>query len=153
MKKQAAYILALVLGVVAIATAQTPKVINFSARGFVSTGERCLIGGFIIGPNDPNTLIIRALGPTLSSYNIQHPLPDPVLTVYDQDGNLLVQQDSYLENNAADLQVLSANNMVPPHRNECAVVLPVTPGRYTGVVTQKGKATGVALVEGYKTNH
>ncbi|MBA3963320.1 MAG: hypothetical protein H0X40_15665 [Chthoniobacterales bacterium] len=51
---------------------------NISTRGFVSTGQGQLIGGFII-TGGPKLVLIRALGPSLSSLGVSPVLADPVL--------------------------------------------------------------------------
>ena len=43
-----------------------PRVQNLSTRGTVSTGDNVLINGFVISGTDPRTVILRALGPSLT---------------------------------------------------------------------------------------
>src|SRR6185312_6701297 len=43
------------------------SVANLSARTQVGTGENILIAGFVVTGNTPKTLLIRGLGPTLTS--------------------------------------------------------------------------------------
>jgi hypothetical protein len=43
---------------------------NVSTRGFVGTDQNVLIGGFIISGTGPKKLVVRALGPTLSSFGV-----------------------------------------------------------------------------------
>ena len=45
-----------------------PQALNLSTRGLVSVGDNVLIGGFIITGTDPKTLVLRALGPSLSGF-------------------------------------------------------------------------------------
>jgi len=42
-----------------------------------------LIGGFIVGDVDSATVIVRALGPSLTAYGVSGVLSDPTLTIYD----------------------------------------------------------------------
>ena len=51
---------------------------NISTRGFVSTGQGQLIGGFII-TGGPKLVLIRALGPSLASQGVSPALQNPVL--------------------------------------------------------------------------
>ncbi|MGI8432872.1 MAG: PQQ-dependent sugar dehydrogenase, partial [Chthoniobacterales bacterium] len=39
---------------------------NISTRGFISTGESVMIGGFIVGGTTPRNVILRAIGPSLA---------------------------------------------------------------------------------------
>lgn len=150
--KKAIILLAVIASVsLAIAGEQNTKTqaLNESARGYVSTGERVLIGGFIVKGKDFNILVIRAIGPELSGAGVAQTLADPSLTIYNQQTRqVMVHQDSYLENSSEDLQVLANNNLTPTDPRECAVVIRVEPGEYTAIV--RGQTEGVALVEAYK---
>ena len=57
-----------------------PRVLNLSTRGSVSSGDDVLINGFIIKGTDPKTVILRALGPSLSGSGVSGALTDPVLS-------------------------------------------------------------------------
>ena len=46
------------------------KLANISTRGLVVTGDDVLIGGFIVGEVESNTVVIRAIGPSLASSGI-----------------------------------------------------------------------------------
>jgi hypothetical protein len=56
---------------------------NVSTRGFVQTGDNVLIGGFIIGSGETDTVILRAIGPSLADLGVADPLQDPTLDLYD----------------------------------------------------------------------
>jgi hypothetical protein len=43
---------------------------NVSTRGFVGTDQNVMIGGFIISGTGPKKLVVRALGPMLSSFGV-----------------------------------------------------------------------------------
>ena len=67
-----------------------PKALNLSTRGLVSVGDNgdnVLIGGFIITGAQPKTLVLRALGPSLSGFGLSDVLSDPVLRVYNFFGH------------------------------------------------------------------
>jgi hypothetical protein len=51
---------------------------NISTRERVGTGENVLIGGFIITGDQPKTVVLRAIGPSLTSRGVAGPLLDPV---------------------------------------------------------------------------
>src|SRR6266536_236381 len=59
-----------------------PQALNLSTRGVVSVGDNVLIGGFMITGPGPKTLVLRALGPSLSGFGLSDVLADPVLKVY-----------------------------------------------------------------------
>ena len=47
-----------------------PQALNLSTRGLVSIGDNVLIGGFIVTGTDPKTMVLRALGPSLSGFGL-----------------------------------------------------------------------------------
>jgi hypothetical protein len=105
-----------------------------------------MIGGFIIGGSDPTSVIVRALGPSLAASGVSSPLPDPVLSVYDGNGNLLGTNDNW--RSTQEQQII--NTGVPPTNDlESAVVATLEPGHYTALVHDSQLRTGVALVEAY----
>ena len=72
-----------------------PRVMNLSTRGSVASGDNVLINGFIIKGTDPKTVILRALGPSLSGFGIPSALPDPVLSLYNSSGALIATNDDW----------------------------------------------------------
>ena len=63
--------------------APTSNLANLSTRLFVQTGDNVGIGGFIITGTDPKKVLIRAIGPSLSRFNIADTLQDPTLEIHD----------------------------------------------------------------------
>ena len=55
------------------------RIINISTRGEVGSGSDAMIGGFIIGGDNPTKVIVRTIGPSLAASNIPNPLADPLL--------------------------------------------------------------------------
>ena len=47
---------------------------NVSTRAFVQTGDRVVIGGFIVQGTQTKRVIIRAIGPELTQYGIPNAL-------------------------------------------------------------------------------
>src|SRR5207248_9715554 len=60
------------------------NITNLSTRGVVQTGPDVLIGGFIIS-GQPQQVLIRALGPTLTQFGVPNVLANPQLTLYNQE--------------------------------------------------------------------
>jgi hypothetical protein len=126
------------------------KLKNMSTRGSVGTLDNVLITGFIIGDVDSATVVVRALGPSLTSYGVSHPLSDPVLIIYDSNGTAIATNDNWQDNNNwIDVQ---KNGLAPPNASESALVLHLPAGKYTAVVLGANGATGNALVEAYALN-
>ena len=125
-----------------------PQPRNLSARGFVSGGDNVLIGGFIISGTEPKTIVLRALGPSLSAFGVPDVLGDPVLSVYDSSHTLVATNDDWQTDIGAAFIV--ANALAPGNPSESATLLQnLVPGAYTVVVTGKGSTPGIGLVELY----
>lgn len=123
------------------------KLANMSARGSVGTLDNVLISGFIVGDVGSATVVVRALGPSLSSFGVSQPLSDTVLTIFDSHGSVIATNDNWQDgNNALDIQ---RNGLAPPNALESALVLRLPAGAYTAVVRGANDATGNALVEVY----
>src|SRR5436190_8981102 len=123
------------------------KLTNVSGRGFVGTGDNALISGFIVGEVGSGTVIVRALGPSLTSFGVSNPLSDPILTIYDSKGSLIATNDNWQDsNNAIDVQ---RKGLAPPNALESAIVLQLPAGEYTAVVRGTNGGTGNALAEVY----
>jgi arylsulfate sulfotransferase len=124
-----------------------PQALNLSTRGLVSNGDNVLIGGFMVAGTEPKTMVLRALGPSLSAYGVSGVLADPALSVYDSSGSLV----GYNDNWQSDLNhsVTEANGLAPGNPLEAALVRTLNPGAYTVVVTGKDATPGIGLVEVY----
>ena len=122
------------------------QLLNISTRMEVLTGERVLIGGFIITGNDPKKVILRAIGPSLSGAGIPNPLADPVLELHGADGSLITSNDDWKDNQQTEIE---ATGIQPQSDLESAIVSTLTPGNYTAVMNGTNGTTGVGLVEGY----
>ena len=123
------------------------KLKNMSTRGAVGTLDNVLITGFIVGDVGSGTVVVRAVGPSLASHGVSHPLSDPVLTIYDSNGTEIATNDNWHDNvNWIDVQ---RNGLAPPNALESALVLHLPAGAYTAVVRGANGATGNALAEVY----
>src|SRR5438270_6266072 len=117
---------------------------NISARAHVFTGERVLIGGFIIEGAQSKTILIRAIGPSLAGFGIVMPLADPILELHDYTGALIASNDNWQDSQRA--QILDSG-LAPSNDLESAIVATLAPGAYTAIVQGKAMTTGTALVE------
>jgi len=115
---------------------------NISTRGMVQTGDDVMIGGFILAGPTQRKLIIRALGPSLP---VPVKLADPVLELFDGNGNLLAKNDNWRSNQRA----IIATGVPPPNNLEAAIATRLQAGAYTAIVRGANGGTGVALVEVY----
>lgn len=117
---------------------------NISSRGFVRTGEGVMIGGLIVGGIDPERTIIRAIGPSLP---FGDKLSDPVLELYNGNGEALASNDDWRTDQEAEI---IATTIPPSHDRESAIVRTLSPAPYTAVVRGVNDTTGVAVIEVYQ---
>ncbi len=129
--------------------AAASELANISTRGFVDTGDNVMIGGFIIGGGTVGTnasVLVRAIGPSLTKAGVAGALQDPTLELHDANGNLLRSNDNWKSTQKA---AIIATGAPPTNDLESAIIDTLTPGNYTAIVRGKNNGTGVALVEVY----
>ena len=133
-----------------LAQSANSKLANISTRGFVGTDPDVLVGGFIPGPRDRAaiTVLVRALGPSLTSLGVSGALQDPVLELHDANGNTLVTNDDWKQ--APNVTEIAAT-LPPADDRESAILVSLPPAEsgYTAVVRGAHNTNGVALVEIY----
>ena len=127
--------------------APTPTLVNISVRGSVETGDNALIGGFIVTGSDSKQVIIRGLGPTLSSFGVSDALQDPTLELHNSTSMMSFNDD--WPNAATAAQVPMSYR--PANIRESAFTATLTAGAYTTVLSGKNGTTGNGLLEVYST--
>ena len=125
-------------------TAAKSTLANTSTRGLVQTGDNVLIGGFIVGDGASDTVVVRAIGPSLSDAGVTDPLQDPTLDLYDADGAVIMSNDNWRDSQETLLQ---SSGLTPTNDAESAIITSLAPGAYTAIVRGQNDTTGVALVE------
>ena len=119
---------------------------NASTRGLVQTDDDVLIAGFIVGTGESDTIVVRAIGPSLADMGIADPLQDPTLDLYDANGLVIMSDDNWRDSQETLIQ---SSGVTPTNDAESAIMTSLAPGVYTAVVRGKDNTTGVALVEVY----
>jgi pectin methylesterase-like acyl-CoA thioesterase len=121
---------------------------NISTRGFVGTADAVLIGGFIVGGNGRanGRVVIRAIGPSLAAVGIEGALPDPALTLKNANGSTVLSNDDWQESQVTEL---TQTGLAPTDFRESTLVTALSDGNYTAIISGKGSATGIAVVEVY----
>ena len=115
-------------------------------RGMFLDGDNVLIAGLIVGSGEPPLIVIRAIGPELSSYGIQTPLLDPTLELFDANGTQIASNDDWKDCQAAEIQ---ATGLQPSNDRESTILATLRPGNYTAIVRGKDNSTGIGLMEVY----
>jgi hypothetical protein len=136
------------VGLVGVFEVDHPEVplINMSTRGYVSTGNDVMIGGFIIQGSAPQTVVVRARGPSLAAFGVAGAMANPSLTlVRSSDNAVLATNDNW--GTAANAAQLQATGFAPTNSLESAILVTLGPGAYTAIVSGAGGGTGVGSVE------
>ena len=120
---------------------------NISTRGAVQVNADPMITGFIIANGGDQTIVLRALGPSLENFGLVG-LSDPRLDLFDGEGTLLASNDNWQDSQAADIE---ATGLAPSDPLEAAILITLPRGAYTAVLSPvSGVIHGVALAELYK---
>jgi hypothetical protein len=126
------------------------RAVNFSFRAQVANGSAVLTAGFVVTGDNLKRVLIRAIGPTLASFNVGTPIPDPVLTIF--AGTLSIAQNQQWGGQAALSSTFTDVGAfaLPSASADSAVVLNLPPGDYTALVTSASGATGLTMIEIYE---
>jgi plastocyanin len=147
----------------------TSRLINISARADVLTGDKILIGGFVIGGTTPETVLIRAIGPGLDyafpgAFQAGSTMANPVLSLYDSNGAVIATDTGWgnaivagtstvhaglLQASAATMASVGAYALQGGSADS-AMVVTLPPGGYTAQVKGLNGTTGIAVVEIYE---
>ena len=129
-------------------SATGPRLVNVSARTQVGTGADILIAGFTIGGSGPRTLLIRAVGPTLSNFGVDGALTDPRIELY-RDSTKLDENDDWVPETVTPVATSVGAFPLPVGSRDAALVVTLQPASYTVQVSGANSGTGVALIEIY----
>ena len=122
------------------------QLLNVSARLHTGTGDNVLIGGFIVSGADSKRVIVRALGPSLTSYGVAGALADPIVELHDHTGAIIASNDNWKDIQQSQIV---ATNLAPHDDHESAIVITLAPGAYTAIAHGVSSTSGVALLEIY----
>lgn len=149
-----------VLGEIYDVSRNATRITNLSVLANVSSAGEVVIPGLVIAGNNPRTLLVRAVGPSLTSVGLPaaNLLPDPRLTVF--SGNQAVaNNNNWAQAGAATLNAVSALSGAFPlsDASDAALVSALTPGSYTlqagaapAAGTTVASGLGTVLVEVYE---
>jgi uncharacterized delta-60 repeat protein len=139
------------------------RLTNISARGPISSGAGALIGGFVVAGNTVKSVLIRGVGPGLAAYGVTDAIPDPELSVYDANGNLVAQNLNWTNQTVTGADQASVTSAditstdasvgafaLSAQSADTALIANLPPGAYTFEVISVSNATGEALGEVYE---
>ena len=102
----------------------------------------------------PRQFLIRAVGPTLSEFNVGDTLPDPFLTLTTASGVPVASNDNWGSVGSGS-QITAATAAVgafalPAASKDSALLIILAPGNYTALISGVNDVTGVAIIEVYE---
>jgi hypothetical protein len=134
------------------------RLTNISTRAFVETGDKVVIGGFIVQGSGAKRVIIRALGPELTQYGITEALRNPTLELYNGNGDLIASNNNWVTTIIGGIithnQIRDIMNSghAPTNALESAIIADLPPGNYTAIMRGVNETIGVGLIEVYELN-
>jgi len=117
----------------------------------VGTGANQIVAGVsLVGPQSPDTVLIRAVGPSLWAAGT---LPDPAVSLYDS-GNSLIDSNTGWANSSSIATASSQVGAFPLMASsaDSALLDGLNPGPYTVQVAGASGDTGIVLLEFYDTS-
>jgi len=131
-------------------TATSPRLVNLSCRQLVPANGT-LTAGFVISGTTSKTVLIRASGPTLASYNVPGTMTDPQISVF--SGATVIASNAGWAGDTA-VATAAANVGAFPYASntskDSAVLMTLAPGSYTVQATSVSGTAGVTLIEVYE---
>ncbi len=133
-----------------VGTGNVSRLTNISARNQVGRGDDILIAGFALTGTGTKDVLIRAVGPTLSTFGVGGVLTDPRLSVLDSGGRILANNDNWEAGLALTFSQVGAFPL-PAGSKDAAVRVNLPAGAtYTVQVIGADNGTGEALIEIYE---
>lgn len=120
---------------------------SLSVRAEVGNGGSVAIAGFTI-VEEPERVLVRGIGPELERFEVTGFLVDPILTIVDADGTPIQTNDDWDPSDQTIFDQVGAFSLAPGSK-DAAIVITLSPGLYTAIVSGVGGTTGVALAEVY----
>jgi hypothetical protein len=131
------------------------KMVNISTRAQVGTGNNLLIAGFVVNGSSPKKVLVRGLGPTLTSYGVTGVLADPILRIVrPSDGLVIRENDNWEAGNDPTLVVDAASRVgaipLASGSKDAVILMTLPPGIYSALLSGASSGTGIGLVEVYE---
>jgi hypothetical protein len=129
--------------------APASRLANISTRSRTGPGEDVMIAGFAIRGSSPQSVLIRAVGPSLAGYGVTGALAHTRLVIYRGQTKIAESQTPTGPGVATASQRVGAFAL-PNGSQDAALFVTLEPGNYSAHVTSPSGATGVVLVEVYE---
>jgi hypothetical protein len=133
-------------------TPSAAQALNLSTRLRVDTGEKVMIGGFIVTGEAAKSVVLRGMGPSLVNMGIPAAsvLNDPVIELHGSSGALVLSNDNWKE--SPQRVQIEGTVFEPGNDREAVILATLPPAAYTVILKGAGGTAGIGLVEAYDTN-
>jgi cyclophilin family peptidyl-prolyl cis-trans isomerase len=132
-------------------TASSPRLVNLSCMQQVAANS-LLTAGFAISGTTSKTVLIRASGPSLTTFGVQNVMPDPQINVFNSNTTVIASNAGW----AGDTSITAAQTAVGAFAftsttsKDSAVLITLAPGSYSAQATSASGAAGTTLIEVYE---
>ncbi len=131
------------------------RLVSIATRAYATTDNGVTIGGFVIDGNSPKQVLMRAVGPSLSTQGLPSTelLADPTIELHHK-GSILATNDNWGDNtNAAAIAEtglrIGATPLDASDTQSAAMLMTLDPGVYTFIAKGKNNSSGIVLIEVY----
>jgi hypothetical protein len=108
-----------------------------------------MIGGFIITGTESKRVIIRGVGPSMTSVGVSGVINDPILRLFGPNGSQIAVNDNWQDTQRVEIE---QTGIAPQDQRESAIIAMLPPANYTATVADAAGRNGVGLVEIYDLN-
>jgi hypothetical protein len=125
-------------------TPSPAQLLNISTRVNVKTGDDVAIAGFIVTGNAPKKVMLRGMGPSLTS--LSSVLANPTLELRGPKGSIITANDNWKDTQATEIQ---SSTIAPTNDFESAIIATLAPASYTALLRGTNATTGIGVIEMY----
>lgn len=121
---------------------------NISVRTNAAPGQ-IVTPGFVIRGSGSKQVLIRAVGPELANYGVQGVMPNPKVTVFDSNQNVVATNDDWDSSLAPAFAAVGAFPLTPGSTDSGLLISLPANQSYTAQVTGADGQGGIMLLEVY----
>lgn len=127
------------------------RLTNISARSQVGGGSAVLIVGFVVDQG-ADRVLIRGIGPALAPFGVPGVLANPKLELYqNQTASQIAENDDWGGTSELTRQFEQTGAFaLNPSSKDAAIVVTLTPGAYTAILSASDGGLGVGMIELYE---